>query len=212
MEVGTEEEPYQSKLNITMHGERYGAYIPKFGNKCIGVTYSRLEIHGVPRTPTWTRLQSTALKDATSITVMEDHDWKVGEQIVIASTDLGIEDNEIAGEGDNSEVRKITGVSGRQIFFAEKLKYEHYAKVETFGTDGDEIEMRAEVGLLTRNILFQGDHETSLMNQYGATIMLHSPGDESVVGRVEYMEFFNVGQAFQLGRYPIHYHMIGQVT
>ena len=72
--------------------------------------------------------------------------------------------------------------------------------------------MRAEVGLLTRNIVFRGDPETTTMNQYGATIMLHSPGDESVIGRVEYMEFFNVGQAFQLGRYPIHYHMIGQVT
>ena len=42
--------------------------------------------------------------------------------------------------------------------------------------------------------------------------MMHSPGDESVIGRIEYVELFNVGQAFQIGRYPIHYHMIGQVT
>ena len=42
--------------------------------------------------------------------------------------------------------------------------------------------------------------------------MLHSPGDETSAGRVEYVEFFNVGQAFQLGRYPIHFHMIGEVT
>jgi hypothetical protein len=42
--------------------------------------------------------------------------------------------------------------------------------------------------------------------------MLHSPGDETSIGRVENMRFFNVGQAFQLGRYPIHFHMIGQVT
>ena len=41
---------------------------------------------------------------------------------------------------------------------------------------------------------------------------MHSPGDESVIGRIEYVELFNVGQAFQIGRYPIHYHMIGQVT
>jgi len=32
--------------------------------------------------------------------------------------------------------------------------------------------------------------------------MLASPGDESVV----------VGQAFKLGRYPLHFHMIGTVT
>lgn len=41
--------------------------------------------------------------------------------------------------------------------------------------------------------------------------MMHSPGDESVVGRIENCEFYDVGQAFKLGRYPIHYHMIGTV-
>ena len=44
--------------------------------------------------------------------------------------------------------------------------------------------MRAEVGVLTRNVVFQGDSE-SQDNQYGAHIMLHSPGDESVEGRIE---------------------------
>jgi hypothetical protein len=70
--------------------------------------------------------------------------------------------------------------------------------------------MRAEVGLLTRNLIFQGD-PTSEANQYGAHIMLHSPGDETSIGRIENVEFFNVGQAFKLGRYPIHFHMIGTV-
>ena len=42
--------------------------------------------------------------------------------------------------------------------------------------------------------------------------MLHSPGDESVVGRIENLQLEDVGQAFLLGKYPIHYHMIGQVN
>lgn len=42
--------------------------------------------------------------------------------------------------------------------------------------------------------------------------MLHSHGDESLIGRFEYCEFRDVGQAFQLGRYPIHFHRIGIVT
>ena len=71
--------------------------------------------------------------------------------------------------------------------------------------------MRAEVGLLSRNVVYQGD-DTSEDNQYGAHIMLHSPGDESVIGRIENCEFYNVGQGFKLGRYPIHYHMIGTVS
>ena len=41
--------------------------------------------------------------------------------------------------------------------------------------------------------------------------MLHSPGDETSIGRIENTELKNVGQGFKLGRYPIHYHMIGYV-
>jgi hypothetical protein len=89
------------------------------------------------------------------------------------------------------------------------LLYKHYAEIDTYGDQ--EIEIRAEVGLLTRNIVYQGDAEHSEKYQYGAHIMIASPGDETSIGRIEYTEFFNVGQAFQLGRYPIHYHMIGTV-
>ena len=32
-----------------------------------------------------------------------------------------------------------------------------------------------------------------------------------MTGRISYVEFYQVGQAFQLGRYPIHFHMIGRV-
>ena len=197
MEVGTEDEPYNSKLTITMHGARFDPYIPKFGNKCIGVFNSTLDMHGKVRDVTWTSLAETAYAGSDSITLMEDVDWQVGETIVIASTDLGIEDNEIKGEGDRSEVRVITSISGRQLFLNETLEYEHYGDVDTYGPNGeDEIEMRAEVGLLTRNIIYKGDDETTTANQYGATIMLHSPGDETSIGRIEYVNLYNVGQSF----------------
>lgn len=108
----------------------------------------------------------------------------------------------------------ITAVDGTDVnpvlTLDSPLKWKHYAGLQVFGTET--IEMRAEVGLLTRNVLYQGDPETSAINQYGAHIMLHSPGDESVIGKIENCEFFNVGQAFKLGRYPIHFHMIGTVT
>ena len=43
-------------------------------------------------------------------------------------------------------------------------------------------------------------------------MMVHADGSETVIARIEYVEFYNVGQAFQLGRYPIHFHLIGAVT
>jgi len=76
------------------------------------------------------------------------------------------------------------------ITFTEPLLYKHYAGVQTFGADT--IDMRAEVGLLSRNVKYQGD-STSAENQYGAFIMMHSPGDESTVARIDSIELYNVG-------------------
>ena len=207
VEIGTEEEPYMSKLTRTMHGTEKSPYLPTYGNKVLAVRYGTLEMHGKPRSHVWTDLKSTAAEGSYSITINDlkkPLDWAIGEEIVIASTDI---------DGTHSEQRTITGITtgtNTVISFEEPLQWTHYAGVQTFG--GQDIEMRAEVGLLTRNVLYRGDPETSGTNQYGAHIMLHSPGDESAVGKIENCEFYDVGQAFKLGRYPIHFHMIGTVA
>jgi len=71
--------------------------------------------------------------------------------------------------------------------------------------------MRAEVGLLTRSVVFKGDDAHSKINQYGAILFMHSEGDDSLTARISYTEFTQVGQAFKVGRYPIHFHLIGQI-
>jgi hypothetical protein len=40
---------------------------------------------------------------------------------------------------------------------------------------------------------------------------MHSAGDDSLIFRASDIEFRNVGQAFKLGRYALHMHMIGAV-
>lgn len=71
--------------------------------------------------------------------------------------------------------------------------------------------MRAEVGMLSRNVVYRGDPEDSLETEYGAAIFMHSPGDDSLTFRASDVEFRNVGQAFKLGRYALHMHLIGAV-
>jgi len=95
------------------------------------------------------------------------------------------------------------------ITLDEALEYKHFAMIQWYGNDY--IDMRAEVGLLTRNVKYRGDPENSFPNQYGATIFLHSEGDDSLVARLEYIELNDVGQAFKVGRYAVHFHMIGAV-
>ena len=213
MEVGTEDFPYTSKLTITMHGDVTTPALPTYGNKNIAVRMGTLSMVGKERKVTWTMLDKTVLPQENKITLLSQaqgaFDWAVGEQIVIASTSY---------DKDQSEVRTIVAVgadptvASKPVLTLDKpLLYKHFAGTETYGTS-DTIDMRAEVGLLTRNVKYRGDPETSAKNKYGAHIMLHAPGDEACVGRIMYIELTDVGQAFKLGRYPIHFHLIGTVA
>jgi len=205
MEVGTEEFPYTSKITITMHGTVADPYLPVYGNKVIGVRQGKLDMHGVKRNPTWTVLEKTSDANSTTITLRDEVDWVAGEMINIAPTDF---------EVDHAEVRMIKSIDKTDpkkpvITLDKKLDYKHYAATQKYGEDT--IDMRAEVGLLTRNVIYRGDPETSKANEYGATVFLHSNGDDSLTARLANVEFTDVGQGFKLGRYAIHFHMIGNV-
>ncbi|CAM6001508.1 unnamed protein product [Sphagnum balticum] len=71
--------------------------------------------------------------------------------------------------------------------------------------------MRAEVGLLTRNIKVRGDSD-SQRDSYGAHLMLTGSAENGFVGHVAYTEFTDCGQPKILGRYCIHFHMNGYVA
>ena len=72
---------------------------------------------------------------------------------MIASTNFSGRDAE------QRTIESITNVDTNPVItFTEPLIFKHYAGIQYFGDDF--IEMRAEVGLLTRNVKYQGD-ETS---------------------------------------------------
>jgi len=212
-EAGTEDNRYTSKLTITMHGTREDAQIPVYGNKGIFVRKGQLDIHGVVRDYTWTELASTVEAGGDTITLNTKTDWEAGEMIVIAPTDFEVD------HAEEFEIMDVDNSGAKTILTLDRpTTYKHYSGSKDYtgsnGVNSDKtktLEMRAEVGLLTRNVVFKGADHDSVDNMYGAHIMLHSTGDDSLTGRISYTEFTQVGQAFQLGRYPIHFHMIGSV-
>jgi hypothetical protein len=42
LEIGTEDFPYNSKLTITMHGDKKSPYLPTYGNKVLAVRFGDL--------------------------------------------------------------------------------------------------------------------------------------------------------------------------
>jgi hypothetical protein len=136
-----------------------------------------LSLFGVKKFPSWTRLTANAVKGATTLTVENYISWTPGTKFILATTDF----SEIISSGlipptssvawqrglaspDQSEVLTVASVSGKVITVKEPLKFLHW---------GTGLE-RAEVGLLTRQIVIQGD-EDSLTTKFGGhMIMKHA--------------------------------------
>jgi cell migration-inducing and hyaluronan-binding protein len=103
------------------------------------------------------------------------------------------------------------------VYLVAPLAWTHYAAVDCYWINGVEkcTELRAEVGLISRNIRYKGTEaaEGQEAPQYGATIVLHAApntyGVEATVGRIAYVEMNSVGQAYLRNRHPILFHMLG---
>merc|ERR1712106_837006 len=241
LEIGTEEEPYESKAIITMHGNTRCTEMPVFGCKVIGVRNGTLEFHGEYAPVTWTHLAATAAAGDTEITLKQPVTWKVGDHIALATTS----DRSSMKENEEHYIADISA-DGYIITLVEPLKYQHISIEQTFGDRV--VESRGEVALLTRSILIRGNMneefvevlpaceeefdsgaafsdamQTCFAGKFGeelgsdemGAIIIVSPKykDQGLVAaRIEYVEFTNVGQAFRVGRYPIHFHLPGNMS
>ncbi|OMJ78805.1 hypothetical protein SteCoe_21333 [Stentor coeruleus] len=201
LQIGTEDDPFENEITITMHGNRHSPALPMYGNKVIAIRGGLVDIHGKFKT-SWTVLDSTIDPGSSSLTLKSDvTNWNPGDQIVVASTSYFF---------NETEVKTISSISGRAITVDSPFLFKHYAKTQTYGS-ADTFEMRAEVGMLTRNIKIRGSEE-GISTEHGVHIMFHKQGDDSCIGRIDNLEIFYAGQAYSLGRYPIHFHMIGKVS
>lgn len=173
-----------------------------------------LQIYAAAPTVTWTLLTATAEYDTTkpegqggasTITVLDNvSSWTVGSSIIVASTDFN---------ADLSEVRTIQSVSadGKTITLDKPLNWQHYGKIWSWPGGRDYVDERAEIGLLTRSFKIHGDitdGESNLpWNGLGSQIFINAGSSVQISG----VEFFACGQRGQLARYPIHFHMSGDM-
>ncbi|XP_068000437.1 cell surface hyaluronidase CEMIP2, partial [Melanerpes formicivorus] len=131
--------------------------------------------------------------------------WLPGDRIVIASTDYSMH------QAEEFNLLPCPECKSNQVKIDGKPLYLHIGEV----IDG--IDMRAEVGLLTRNILIQGEMEESCYGQnqcqffsfdtFGGHIkILRNFSSVHMSG----VELKNMGQQI-LGSYPVHFHLAEDV-
>src|SRR5678815_515988 len=188
--VGSEARPHTRKATITLTDNVKGEDVMAgMGDRGIMLSRGTLNLHG-DRTHTWSKLSATANAGATSIQVLDAKGWKVGDEIVLASTDF---------DPRQAERRTIAAIRGNNITLDNKLDYMHFGKI-TFGVDE-----RGEVGLLTRNITIQASADAE-QTYLGGHIMA-MPSSKMYVSGVE---LNRMGQHLTLARYPIHWHLVGE--
>src|ERR1700704_6674935 len=194
LEIGTEARPHTRQATITLTNNVKDEDMSGIGgttdrsDRGIMLMGGTLNLHG-DRQNTWTKLARTAEAGSNSIQVLNAADWRVGDEIVLASTDF---------DPRQAERRTISAISGNRITLDKKLDYMHFGKI-TF-----DVHERGEVGLLTRNIKLQASADAE-QSFYGGHVM-------AMVGSkmfVEGVELNPMGQNMTLSRYPIHWHLIG---
>ncbi len=158
------------------------------GDRGIMISGGTLNLHG-DRTHTWTKLSNTAKAGSTSIEVLDASGWRVGDEIVLASTDF---------DPRQAERRTIAAIRGNRITLDKPLEYMHFGKI-TF-----DVDERGEVGLLTRNVKIQASADAG-ETYFGGHIMA-MPSSKMFVSGVE---LNRMGQHMTLARYPIHWHLVG---
>lgn len=191
LQVGMATAPFNQRATIRLRDARAGENIMGAGDKVLGVMGGTLDLHGQAR-PGWTRLGAHAERGATRITLDRALGWRPGDRIAIASTDFS---------HDQDEEATITAVDGNVLTLDRALEFTHWGEVQRF--DGRPVDERAEVALLSRNVTVEGEEASSAQGFGGQIVVM-----DGATARVSGTELQRVGQAGQLRRYPIHFHML----
>src|SRR5262245_54844418 len=112
LEIGTEKAPHTRKATITFTNNVKDEDISGVGgtndkvDRGIMLMGGTLNLHGENRQNTWTKLANTANAGSTSIEVLNAAGWRVGDEIVLASTDFNPR---------QAERRTISAIRGNTI-------------------------------------------------------------------------------------------------
>ncbi|XP_042290990.1 PKHD1 like 1, tandem duplicate 1 [Thunnus maccoyii] len=239
LQIGQEGAPFQHKAIITLHGNLRSPELPVYGTKTLAVREGVLDLHGIPVPVPWTRLAQTVTNGSVTLMLMEAVTWKAGDEIVIASTGHrhSQRENEVRKiDSVSSDGRTLTLTEplkythlGVSVTLPDGTVFEGRGEVGLLTRNivvrgsqhqewNDKIEACPDgfnTGEFTTQTCFQGRFGEEVgSDQFGGCIMFHAPrpNENLAIGRLEYVEVFHAGQAFRLGRYPIHWHLMGDIN
>ena len=229
MQIGNEEKPFIHKAIITLTGSEIEADddntqndMGPMGTRGIVAMNGSLEFHGLPPITPWTKISQHAEKGSASLKLLENVNWKQGDEIIVGPTDYYE-----AGNGISiTQKLVLNSVNGADLGLNEGLNAHRwgllqYATINGVSLDPSNLapsplpdnselktpkilDERAPVGNLTRNIVVQAPNDSDWQNGFGVHIMIMPNG----VAHFDGVEIKRGGQSGRLRRYPFHWHML----
>jgi hypothetical protein len=185
LEVGTPNQPVAA-ANTALIRLVYIPGMDKQSCPAIVTCGGRMDFHGAPLSRTWVRLGAAAKVGDTVLSLAEPvQGWRVGDRVILTATD-----HQYKGDS-HTEERLVAAIDGSKLTLDRPLTYAHRG-------EGD---YRGEVANLSRSVVVESADPAGLRG--------HTMYHRNSAGAISYAEFRHLGKQGVLGRYALHYHLVG---
>jgi hypothetical protein len=157
----------------------------------------RMEFHGAPLSRSWVKLGATAKAGDVDVALAEPvSGWKAGDQVILTATHRDESESGTRRPGKRNrkvftEERRIKAVEGAKVTLDAPLETEHLGVAETAG----------EIANLSRNVIVESAEPEKMRG--------HTMYHKYSAGSVSYAEFRHLGKENVLGKYSLHFHLLG---
>ena len=195
LEVGTLEQPIPAEhtARIRLH---HLEGMSKDDAPALICCSARMELHGAPLNRTWVKLGADNKPGDKLVTLNEAiTGWRVGDEVIVTGAKM----QPHYGTGRNSD--KLIGSESRKIVKldakANTIELDRALELDHYGSG----EFRSEIANLSRNVIVESADPAGVRGH----TMYHAYSR----GGISYARFAHLGKEGVLGRYAIHFHLIG---
>jgi G8 domain len=196
LEIGTPERPVAAEHSATVRLVYFDG-MDRQSCPAIVCCGGRMDIHGEPLNRTWVKLGHDARAGDTEIALVEPvSGWRPGDRIIVTATARDESESGTRRPGKRNrkvftEECRVKSVEGKRLVIEQPLEWSHAGS-------GD---YRGEVANLSRNVVIESAEP--------AKVRGHTMYHRYSAGAISYAEFRHLGKEGVLGRYALHFHLVG---
>ncbi len=195
LEVGTPERPIDARHTALIRLV-YFEGMDRESCPAIVCCGGAMAFHGAALSRTWVKLGEPARAGTSKITLAEEvTGWQPGDLVILTAT---TRQNKIkktfkpsVRDNTQTEEHRIKSIAGKQLELVKPLAFDHIA-------DGA---YRGDVANLSRNVIVESADPAGPRG--------HTMYHRGSAGSISFTEFRHLGKPGVLGRYSLHYHLVG---